>query len=166
MSDDIPHGLQSAFVLIACRHCATTLTVARFLLEQNGYLRTELRELERAGQEGDARSSRGASRAKAANRVQSRVCAGLVDVFENIIAKISLDPIGIDVLRALVQGKGYGSNEGHAGHGGRYACSVSNCSYPKEITAHLERNPQTSRFDMCASHNPRSLDTDTSASES
>ena len=84
--DDIPHRPQRPLVLVTRRHGPAALARPRALGQQHRDLGAQLGELERAREEGDEGASGGARGAEAADGVEVRVRAGLVDVAEDVEA--------------------------------------------------------------------------------
>lgn len=105
MLHDVGHCPQGPLVLIARRHGAALLAAARSFCEQNGHLRAELGQFKGAGKEGDDGSCRGTSGAKAGYRVEIRVRPRAVDVLQDIVSEVSLDPAGVDMFCSLIDGK-------------------------------------------------------------
>lgn len=103
--DDIAHGLECPFILVARRHVAGSLAIARTLLQQDRDLGAQLCKFKRAGNKGNHGTSSSSGGAEAANRVHVRVCARFIDMSRDVEAKVAFNPIGIIVLCSLVNGE-------------------------------------------------------------
>lgn len=103
MSYDVCHCLEGPLVLVARSNGLAALAGPCALRHQHRNLGTELGELERAGKKGDDGAGCGTSSAKATDRVEVGIGAGLADVSQNVEIEILLDPASIHMLGSLIK---------------------------------------------------------------
>lgn len=89
---DVRHCPQRALILVASCHSVTAFIGRTAFSKQYRDLRTELSELERAGEKGYTRASGRTSSTKACDRVEIRICARTINMANDIKAEVALDP--------------------------------------------------------------------------